>query len=77
MYNGHFSGIISVLKSYQSNVDWSGFFLAITLLNTFTEVNDVYNMVWNTVKDTSAEGYFLSILQHLLLIRNDYFIRYV
>uniref|UniRef100_A0A803VAS9 Diaphanous related formin 3 n=1 Tax=Ficedula albicollis TaxID=59894 RepID=A0A803VAS9_FICAL len=26
-------------------------------------------------KDTSAEGYFLSILQHLLLIRNDYFIR--
>ncbi|XP_061313241.1 protein diaphanous homolog 3 isoform X2 [Pezoporus flaviventris] len=39
------------------------------------EVNDVYNMVWNTVKDTNAEGYFLSILQHLLLIRNDYFIR--
>ncbi|NWS99258.1 DIAP3 protein, partial [Mionectes macconnelli] len=39
------------------------------------EYNDVYNMVWNTVKDTSAEGYFLSILQHLLLIRNDYFIR--
>ncbi|NXP36461.1 DIAP3 protein, partial [Leiothrix lutea] len=38
-------------------------------------VNDVYNMLWNTVKDTSAEGYFLSILQHLLLIRNDYFIR--
>ncbi|NXC87657.1 DIAP3 protein, partial [Cercotrichas coryphoeus] len=39
------------------------------------QLNDVYNMVWNTVKDTSAEGYFLSILQHLLLIRNDYFIR--
>ncbi|XP_068277947.1 protein diaphanous homolog 3 [Nyctibius grandis] len=39
------------------------------------EVSDVYNMVWNTVKDTNAEGYFLSILQHLLLIRNDYFIR--
>uniref|UniRef100_A0A7M4FPM1 Diaphanous related formin 3 n=1 Tax=Crocodylus porosus TaxID=8502 RepID=A0A7M4FPM1_CROPO len=31
--------------------------------------------IWNTVKDTKAEGYFLSILQHLLLIRNDYFIR--
>ncbi|NXM19092.1 DIAP3 protein, partial [Ploceus nigricollis] len=41
----------------------------------FETLNDVYNMVWNTVKDTSAEGYFLSILQHLLLIRNDYFIR--
>ncbi|XP_077783914.1 protein diaphanous homolog 3 isoform X2 [Podarcis muralis] len=41
----------------------------------FDEANDVYNVVWNTVKDTSAEGYFLSILQHLLLIRNDSFIR--
>ncbi|XP_054829401.1 protein diaphanous homolog 3 [Eublepharis macularius] len=39
------------------------------------EANDVYNMVWNTVKNTSAEGYFLSILQHLLLIRNDYCVR--
>ncbi|XP_035152669.1 protein diaphanous homolog 3 isoform X1 [Callithrix jacchus] len=39
------------------------------------EANDVYNMVWSTVKETRAEGYFISILQHLLLIRNDYFIR--
>ncbi|XP_057563592.1 protein diaphanous homolog 3 isoform X3 [Hippopotamus amphibius kiboko] len=39
------------------------------------EVNDLYNMVWNTVKETRAEGYFISILQHLLLIRNDNFIR--
>uniref|UniRef100_A0A8C4MIE4 Diaphanous related formin 3 n=1 Tax=Equus asinus TaxID=9793 RepID=A0A8C4MIE4_EQUAS len=39
------------------------------------EAYDVYNMVWNTVKETRAEGYFISILQHLLLIRNDYFIR--
>eukprot|EP00069_Balaena_mysticetus_P012598 bmy_21750T0 len=41
----------------------------------FTEANDLHNMVWNTVKETRAEGYFISILQHLLLIRNDYFIR--
>ncbi|RXN26789.1 diaphanous -like protein [Labeo rohita] len=27
------------------------------------------------VKDTGSEAYFLSILQHLLLIRNDYYIR--
>uniref|UniRef100_H2V4C0 Diaphanous-related formin 3 n=1 Tax=Takifugu rubripes TaxID=31033 RepID=H2V4C0_TAKRU len=27
------------------------------------------------VKDSSAEPYFLSMLQHLLLIRNDYFVR--
>ncbi|XP_023558144.1 protein diaphanous homolog 3 [Octodon degus] len=39
------------------------------------EASDVYDMVWNTVKETKAEGYFISILQHLLLIRNDYFIR--
>uniref|UniRef100_A0A8C2QL39 Diaphanous related formin 3 n=1 Tax=Cricetulus griseus TaxID=10029 RepID=A0A8C2QL39_CRIGR len=40
-----------------------------------TEASDVYNLVWDTVKQTRAEGYFLSILQHLLLIRNDHFIR--
>ncbi|XP_032170448.1 protein diaphanous homolog 3 isoform X1 [Mustela erminea] len=39
------------------------------------EAYDIYNMVWNSVKETRAEGYFISILQHLLLIRNDYFIR--
>ncbi|XP_077014508.1 protein diaphanous homolog 3 isoform X2 [Tamandua tetradactyla] len=42
----------------------------------FDEAYDVYNMVWSTVKETRAEGYFISILQHLLLIRNDYFIRH-
>ncbi|XP_058886258.1 protein diaphanous homolog 3-like isoform X2 [Acipenser ruthenus] len=41
----------------------------------FDDVNDVYHMVLNMVKDTDAEGYFLSILQHLMLIRNDYFVR--
>uniref|UniRef100_A0A670IQ30 Diaphanous related formin 3 n=1 Tax=Podarcis muralis TaxID=64176 RepID=A0A670IQ30_PODMU len=44
-------------------------------MTEFSHPNDVYNVVWNTVKDTSAEGYFLSMLQHLLLIRNDSFIR--
>ncbi|XP_066562772.1 protein diaphanous homolog 3 isoform X1 [Amia ocellicauda] len=39
------------------------------------DVSDVFSIVLNLVKDTSAEGYFLSILQHLMLIRNDYFIR--
>ncbi|XP_060247481.1 LOW QUALITY PROTEIN: protein diaphanous homolog 3 [Meriones unguiculatus] len=41
----------------------------------FDEASDVYNMVWDTVKETRAEGYFISILQHLLLVRNDRFIR--
>lgn len=39
------------------------------------EAADVYDMLWSTVKNTRAEGYFVSILQHLLLIRNDHFIR--
>ncbi|XP_066503722.1 protein diaphanous homolog 3 isoform X1 [Hoplias malabaricus] len=39
------------------------------------DVGDVYNMLYSVVKDTSAEVHFLSILQHLLLIRNDYFVR--
>uniref|UniRef100_G1KDA5 Diaphanous related formin 3 n=1 Tax=Anolis carolinensis TaxID=28377 RepID=G1KDA5_ANOCA len=39
------------------------------------KANDVYNVLWNTIKNTSAEGSFLSILQHLLLIRNDHCIR--
>ncbi|XP_029139273.1 protein diaphanous homolog 3 [Protobothrops mucrosquamatus] len=41
----------------------------------FDDANDVFNLVWNSVKDTGAENCFLSILQHLLLIRNDNFIR--
>ncbi|KAL1021704.1 hypothetical protein UPYG_G00016860 [Umbra pygmaea] len=39
------------------------------------DVGDVFNMVQNMVRDTGAETYFLSILQHLALIRNDYFAR--
>uniref|UniRef100_A0A3Q0SBH7 Diaphanous related formin 2 n=1 Tax=Amphilophus citrinellus TaxID=61819 RepID=A0A3Q0SBH7_AMPCI len=35
----------------------------------------VYHLLSNMVKDTASETYFLSILQHLLLIRNDYYIR--
>ncbi|KAG5851829.1 hypothetical protein ANANG_G00055950 [Anguilla anguilla] len=38
-------------------------------------MNEVYHLLSNMVKDTASENYFLSILQHLLLIRNDYFIR--
>uniref|UniRef100_A0A8C2XGF3 Diaphanous related formin 2 n=1 Tax=Cyclopterus lumpus TaxID=8103 RepID=A0A8C2XGF3_CYCLU len=35
----------------------------------------VYHLLSNMVKDTGSEAYFLSVLQHLLLIRNDYYIR--
>ncbi|OXB54687.1 hypothetical protein ASZ78_012301 [Callipepla squamata] len=59
---------------YPFDIDKRNMNKRISIMKIFL-LNDVYNMVWNTVKDTSAEGYFLSILQHLLLIRNDYFIR--
>ncbi|XDV51445.1 hypothetical protein PO909_020319 [Leuciscus waleckii] len=40
-----------------------------------TDIGDVFNVLYCSVKDTSAESHFLSILQHLLLVRNDYFTR--
>uniref|UniRef100_A0A673MUH5 Protein diaphanous homolog 3-like n=1 Tax=Sinocyclocheilus rhinocerous TaxID=307959 RepID=A0A673MUH5_9TELE len=40
-----------------------------------TDIGDVFNVLYCSVKDTSAESNFLSILQHLLLVRNDYFTR--
>ncbi|XP_051957573.1 protein diaphanous homolog 3 [Xyrauchen texanus] len=39
------------------------------------DIGDVFNVLYSTVKETDAESYFLSILQHLLLVRNDYFTR--
>ncbi|XP_075959019.1 protein diaphanous homolog 2 isoform X1 [Anarhichas minor] len=39
------------------------------------DMNEVYHLLSNMVKDTGSEAYFLSLLQHLLLIRNDYYIR--
>lgn len=39
------------------------------------DIGDVFNVLYCSVKDTGAESYFLSILQHLLLVRNDYFTR--
>ncbi|XP_074470746.1 protein diaphanous homolog 3-like isoform X2 [Sebastes fasciatus] len=39
------------------------------------DVGDVFSIVQSLVKDSSAEPYFLSILQHLMLIRNDYLVR--
>ncbi|XP_073732265.1 protein diaphanous homolog 3 isoform X1 [Misgurnus anguillicaudatus] len=39
------------------------------------DIGDVFNVLFSSVKDTNAENHFLSILQHLLLVRNDYFTR--
>ncbi|KAG8439022.1 hypothetical protein GDO86_005280 [Hymenochirus boettgeri] len=36
------------------------------------DFSEVFQVLLNTVKDSSAEPLFLSILHHLLLIRNDY-----
>lgn len=39
------------------------------------DVHDCFEVVKNMVMDTGAEPYFLSILQHLLLIRDDVLVR--
>lgn len=39
------------------------------------DVKEIFEIVVNTVKDSRAETYFLSLMQHLLLIRNDYMAR--
>ncbi|XP_061582016.1 protein diaphanous homolog 1-like [Cololabis saira] len=39
------------------------------------DVREVFEILANTVKDSKAEGHFLSVMQHLLLIRNDYLAR--
>uniref|UniRef100_A0A8V5HIP5 Uncharacterized protein n=1 Tax=Melopsittacus undulatus TaxID=13146 RepID=A0A8V5HIP5_MELUD len=39
------------------------------------DVNEVFHLLYNMLKDTSSENYFLSILQHFLLIRSDYYVR--
>ncbi|KAJ6655472.1 hypothetical protein lerEdw1_005173 [Lerista edwardsae] len=48
--------------------------LAFASLTCFfpTDFSEVFQILLNTVKDSKAEQHFLSILQHLLLIRNDY-----
>ncbi|KAM9795020.1 protein diaphanous homolog 1 [Neosynchiropus ocellatus] len=39
------------------------------------DVREVFDILVNTVKDSKAEQHFLSLMQHLLLIRNDYLAR--
>ncbi|XP_068106081.1 protein diaphanous homolog 2 isoform X2 [Hyperolius riggenbachi] len=39
------------------------------------DMNEVYHLLYNMLKDTPSEPFLLSILQHFLLIRNDYYIR--
>uniref|UniRef100_A0A670ZY10 Diaphanous related formin 2 n=1 Tax=Pseudonaja textilis TaxID=8673 RepID=A0A670ZY10_PSETE len=39
------------------------------------ELAHLYHLLYNMLKETTSENYFLSILQHLLLIRNDYYVR--
>uniref|UniRef100_A0AC11DQ27 Diaphanous related formin 1 n=1 Tax=Ovis aries TaxID=9940 RepID=A0AC11DQ27_SHEEP len=36
------------------------------------DFSEIFQILLNTVKDSKAEQHFLSILQHLLLVRNDY-----
>ncbi|XP_026991503.1 protein diaphanous homolog 2 isoform X1 [Tachysurus fulvidraco] len=66
------------LKVFNENKEEDSIELSHRLDDMRTEMDDmdeVYHILSNMVKDTDSETYFLSILQHLLLIRNDYYIR--
>ncbi|XP_058252707.1 protein diaphanous homolog 2 isoform X1 [Hemibagrus wyckioides] len=66
------------LKVFNENKEEDSIELSHRLDDIRTEMddmNEVYHILSNMVKDTGSETYFLSILQHLLLIRNDYYIR--
>ncbi|XP_066524903.1 protein diaphanous homolog 1 [Hoplias malabaricus] len=39
------------------------------------DISEVFQILMNTVKDSKAEGFLLSIMQHMLLVRSDYMIR--
>lgn len=41
------------------------------------DMQDCFEVLKNITIDTPAEPFFLSILQHLLFIRDDVYIRYV
>ena len=41
----------------------------------FDDLTDCFEVVKNLVSDTPSEAYLLSILQHLLFIRDDTFVR--
>ena len=41
----------------------------------FDDINDCFEVIKNLVMDSTAEPYLLSILQHLLFIRDDAIIR--
>lgn len=41
----------------------------------FDDIHEVFEVLKNLVLDTPSEPYFLSILQHLLFIRDDAYIR--
>ena len=47
----------------------------IFLNNILTDPDEVYKLVKTINKDTPSESYYLSILQHLLLIRDDVYAR--
>lgn len=42
----------------------------------FEDIEDCYHLITNSLANTQTENYFLSILQHLMFIREDPFVRY-
>lgn len=47
----------------------------VSIRSEFDDINECFETLKNMVMDSPAEPYFLSILQHLLFIRDDHLIR--
>lgn len=69
---------INVFYEHKENdyVEWVEKFDTTVRLE-FDDVNECFDMLKSLVMDSPAEPYFLSILQHLLFIRDDHLIRWV
>ncbi|KAK6645426.1 hypothetical protein RUM43_001703 [Polyplax serrata] len=67
---------INVFNEHKENdyAEWVEKFDSTVRLE-FDDVNECFEMLKNMVMESPAEPYFLSILQHLLFIRDDHLIR--
>ncbi|KAI3351736.1 hypothetical protein L3Q82_020569 [Scortum barcoo] len=67
-------GYFLTLRIYRKQLFYSLCYLSLNWF-CFSDVREVFEILVNTVKDSKAESHFLSLMQHLLLIRNDYWSR--
>ena len=65
------SQVVYLVPIYLFNINEDSFYRL-----ELDDVNECFELIKNMVIDTPAEPFFLSILQHMLCIRDDVQIRY-